>query len=66
MTNQYPRGKLSEDDEGVLEIKIAERDNTIIIDFGKPVVWLGMPVDQAESFANLILAECSLTRKKCQ
>lgn len=53
--NQYPRGKLNDDDEGMLNIAIGERDQTVIIDFGKPVVWIGMSKPEIVQFATTLL-----------
>jgi hypothetical protein len=43
-TNQFPRGKLNEDDEGELQfgIAITEDLKTLVINFGKPIEWIGM------------------------
>jgi hypothetical protein len=58
--DQFPRAKLCNglrdktiivDDEGTLCFKI---------DFGKEVVWMGLPKEQATAFANLILARANL------
>lgn len=38
----YPRGKLNSHDEGQLRIAMVVQGNTLIIDFGKPVKWLGL------------------------
>lgn len=55
MTDQFPRGKLSEHDEGALEFRIGVVDKTIIIDFGKPVFSIGLDYDSAVNLANVIL-----------
>jgi hypothetical protein len=48
---KYPRGKLCDDDEGQIQIAVAVKDgNTLIIDFGKPVAWLGFGLADAEAF----------------
>lgn len=60
--NKYPRGKLSEDDEGEISFKIALKDKTVIIDFGKPVSWLGMPREQAVSLALVLLRKVGATK----
>lgn len=52
---EYPRGKLSEDDEGALNIAIGVRDKTLIINFGKQVGWLGFGKDDALAFANAVI-----------
>jgi hypothetical protein len=59
MSDQYPRGKFCESDEGVLSMTIGIRDKTVIIDFGKDLSWIGMPKEQAISFANVILAKAN-------
>ncbi len=40
----YPRGKLIREDEGQLQMKIAVLPDkkTLVVDFGKPVVWFGL------------------------
>lgn len=53
--NQYPRGKLNADDEGAIEVAITERDNTVIIRFGKEITWIGMSRPQAIEFAKTIM-----------
>lgn len=57
-TGKFPRGKINEDDEGELQIVIGinEEHKTIMIDFGKPVSWIGFGADEARAFANWILA----------
>lgn len=45
----YPRGKLRADDEGALRIAMVVKDNTIVIDFGKPAAWLGLGISDAEA-----------------
>lgn len=54
MTDQFPRGKLNDSDEGQLQIRVGVRDKTVIIDFGKPVVWLGMDYHTAMALADNI------------
>ena len=55
MNNKYPRGKLRNDDEGALLIRITSEDKTVIIDFGKTIRWLGLDKDAAIQFANCII-----------
>lgn len=52
---QYPRGKLNADDEGQLQLAVGVQDKTLIIDFGKQVVWLGLDYFTAVEFAKTIL-----------
>lgn len=58
MTN-YPRGKFCEDDEGELTMGIGIQDKTIIIDFGKPVKWLGLAKQDAVNLANSLLEKAN-------
>jgi hypothetical protein len=51
MSDQFPRGKLNDSDEGELQMKIGVRDRTVILDFGKPVVWLGLDYHTAMNLA---------------
>ena len=52
-TGQYPYGKLNPDDEGEIRIAIAHdpHNRTVVIDFGKPVAWIGLPPQHAREFA---------------
>lgn len=52
---KYPRGKLSDDDEGAVRIAIGVRDKTLVIDFGKDLSWIGMGKAEAIEFANAII-----------
>jgi hypothetical protein len=40
--SRYPRGKLNARDEGQLRIAMRVEGNTLVVDFGKPVVWFGL------------------------
>lgn len=54
MTDNFPRGKLNADDEGELQMRIGVRDRTVVLDFGKPVVWFGMDYHTAMGLAETI------------
>jgi hypothetical protein len=47
MDEHYPDGMLNEDDEGAINIAIGIEEGNVIVNFGKPVAWLGLPGDQA-------------------
>ena len=55
----YPRGKFSEDDEGALEVSLGIQDKTVILDFGKPVKWLGLAKQDAVNLANSLLEKAN-------
>tara|TARA_R110000824_G_scaffold210439_1_gene396347 strand:- start:390 stop:857 length:468 start_codon:yes stop_codon:yes gene_type:complete len=53
---QFPEGKLNDDDEGELQLAIGvDPRQNIVIDFGKQVSWLGFPKGDAIMFAETIL-----------
>lgn len=54
-TGLYPEGPLGELDEGEIRFGVAHHDGKILINFGKPVAWLGMSTDQAKDLARLLL-----------
>lgn len=54
-TGDFPRGKFNADDEGALTVGVATQDKTVLVNFGKPVAWLGMPKADAIAFANTII-----------
>jgi len=58
-TGSFPQGKLNEDDEGAIQIGIAfdPTNQVVMIKFGTPVTWLGLPPEEAIQFANAILAK---------
>lgn len=48
----YPRGKLRADDEGELSVAMGVKDGTVVIDFGKPIRWLGLGAKDARAWAD--------------
>lgn len=54
--DQYPHGKISKDDEGVINIAItADRGcNVIRIHFGKDIRWIAFDVESAERFTHVV------------
>ena len=55
MPRSYPRGKLNAHDEGELELRLGLKDGTIILHFGKPVVWLGFSYEAAKALGEALL-----------
>lgn len=55
-TGDFPAGrKLNNEDEGGLAIALTVEDGVVMIRFGKPVAWIGMPKDNAIVLANMII-----------
>lgn len=51
----HPDGVLRDGDEGLIRFAVGHEDGKVVIDFGKPVAWLGMTPQQAADFASSIL-----------
>lgn len=54
-TNRFPRGKLTDDDEGGIRLRVAARGGVVVLDFGKPVSWIGFPPQEARDLCDSIL-----------
>jgi hypothetical protein len=56
-TGEFPRGKLVEEDEGEIRVAIAadHKTQTVVIDFGKPVAWIGFTGEQAQQIADTLI-----------
>lgn len=53
---EYPQGRISAEDDGAVAFAIAAdpAKKVIVIDFGKPVEWVGLSVDDANQLINLL------------
>lgn len=54
-TGQYPDGKLTDSDEGEIRIGITNKDGRIVIEFGKPIYWIGFTKEQAIEIGNTLI-----------
>ena len=63
-TGKFPEGKVSDDDEGELQLGVAydELNGIVHIKFGKPVAWLGLPPANAIEFAKAIMTKAGAKR----
>jgi hypothetical protein len=52
---EYPQGRLNADDAGALPMAISQRDGAVVIDFPKPVAWIGFTPDDAMQIAQLLM-----------
>src|SRR5262249_26020317 len=59
-TGKFPEGKLNEEDEGELQLGIANDGRKVIIQFGTPVSWFGMGPVQARDLAALLIHHAHL------
>jgi hypothetical protein len=55
-TGDFPEGKLNEDDEGGLQMRVGSdpKNNKVILDFGSPVHWIGLDPEGAQDLARLL------------
>ncbi len=53
-TGKFPRGKLTQHDEGEIGIRVASVNGTVVIDFGKPTAWVGFSPDDARRLADAL------------
>jgi hypothetical protein len=56
-TGNYPRGNLNADDDGEIMIGITAdpKTQTVLINFGKPVAWIGFTGEQAQQIADSLV-----------
>lgn len=63
-TGKYPEGKIVDSDEGEISIAVGHMDRRVIIDFGTPTSWLGMPIEQAREFANAVHRRADMAERQ--
>lgn len=56
---EYTRGRLGAEDEGALALAVAadKRTRTVVIDFGKPVSWVGLGPSDVNNLIGLLVAK---------
>jgi hypothetical protein len=54
-TGEFPRGKLNADDEGAIRLGVTHSQGNVVIEFGTPVKWIGLPPEQAMDLARAIM-----------
>ena len=54
-TKEFPQGKLNKEDEGELRLAVGVTDSKVVINFGKPVAWIGFDKEQALGLAKTII-----------
>lgn len=62
-TGKFPNGKLNDDDEGEIAFRVGSENGLVVIDFGKPVHWLGFPPGTALDLANLLIQHAKRAKK---
>jgi hypothetical protein len=62
MVDRFPLGKLTPEDEGELRLGITHVDGKVVLDFGKPVAWIGFTAEQAEQIADTLREHAASVR----
>lgn len=62
----YPEGRMGPTDEGELAfaVGIDDRYGTVVVNFNKPVSWMGMSPEDAVKLAQMLIAKARLASKK--
>lgn len=64
-TGLFPQGKLDESDEGELKLGVAHTPEKVILNFGKPIAWIGFDPSQAREIGRLLVHHANeIERKK--
>jgi len=56
-TGLYPQGKIAEGDEGEIALAVGIHEGKVILNFGKPVAWMGLDYEQAMQLADSLKAK---------
>ena len=62
MSEEFPDGKLNEDDEGGITTAIGIEDGRVMIIWPKPITWIAFDPDSADQFADRIKARAQQAR----
>lgn len=60
-TNRFPEGQLNSEDEGEIQIAITTDvgNGKIVLNFGTPVVWLGLDPRHAREIGTLLIQKAN-------
>ena len=53
-TGKHPEGKIHDSDEGEIKFAVGAKDGKVVVEFGKPVAWIGMHPNQAIQLARTL------------
>jgi len=53
--NNFPEGRISGSDEGELRLAVTDHDGKVILNFGKPVAWVGFTAEQAREIGTMLI-----------
>lgn len=58
-TGRFPMGHLNKDDEGEIRIGVTSSNGKVVIDFGKPIHWVGLSPEQAKDIAEVLISRAN-------
>lgn len=61
-TGKFPDGKMHKSDEGELAFGVTVANGKIVVEFGKPVAWIGFLPDQAQELGMLLIRRSAEAR----
>lgn len=53
-TGTHPAGKIHASDEGAIKIAVGHHEGNVVLDFGTPTKWIGLPPTKALDLARAI------------
>src|ERR1700726_459566 len=54
-TGKFPDGSIYKTDEGEIQFSVSSHRGRVILNFGKPVAWLGLDAGQCAELAGILL-----------
>jgi hypothetical protein len=56
----YPSGRIAADDDGELALAVAadHSKGVVMLSFGKPVTWIGLPASEVRQLCGMLMAKC--------
>jgi hypothetical protein len=55
MADKYPEGKMTQSDKGELQFKVVAYEGRVIMDWGRPVQWVGFRPFEARTVADALI-----------
>lgn len=54
-TGKFPDGKLNPTDRGEIAIAVGAEQGNVVLNFGVPTIWIGLPPTQAREVAAMMV-----------
>jgi len=60
----FPDGRLTKQDEGLIQFAVGDQQGKVVLDFGTPTAWIGMTPQQAMDLASDLMKRARLVARK--